>query len=547
MKTRRLGTSTLEVSVVGLGGNNFGGRIDFAASERVVHKAIALGVNLIDTADSYGNRGGSEEELGRILGDKRKHIVLATKFGLPMDDAGTLRGASRRYIMHAVDASLKRLRTDWIDLYQLHRPDDRTPIEETLRALDELVRQGKVRYIGCSNLSAQQVIAAQDTASRLGLAAFVSCQDEYSLLERDIERELIPTAKAIGLGILPYFPLASGLLTGKYRRGAAPPPGSRLAKNQRHAQEFVSERNWRILGELEAFAPGAIAPCSNSPSAGCCAIPWSRASSPAPPRRSRSSRMSGQRTGRRRRRTWRNSTGSRLEGVTWAVQCCSTLRRPRYFPRFARLARIAGSSTVFGSKSGSSHSIMPSWWRCSGSRDRLQKRLVAGRAADIGGGTAALRADEMGIIGGGLRRGRALERHACAPSPRRKRSRSGTYCRAPTRRPASPSPPKAGRLRIVAIEQAPRRLADAELERMAVLPAERDLQHEMKIVETDRDRHFDAADHRRRHLVDLDAQTRDLGHWSLTTPRPRNRAPHAGRNPTCGAKSGNDSIHRLPV
>jgi len=254
MRKRRIGTSALEVSVVGLGGNNFGGRIDFAASERVVHKAIALGVNLIDTADSYGNRGGSEEELGRILGDKRKHIVLATKFGLPMDDTGTLRGASRRYIMHAVEASLKRLRTDWIDLYQLHRPDDRTPIEETLRALDELVQQGKVRYIGCSNLSAQQVIAAQDMASRHGLAAFVSCQDEYSLLERDIERELIPAAKARGLGILPYFPLASGLLTGKYRRGAAPPPGSRLAKNQRHAQDFLSEHNWRIVGELEAFA-----------------------------------------------------------------------------------------------------------------------------------------------------------------------------------------------------------------------------------------------------------------------------------------------------
>ena len=254
MRKRRIGTSALEVSVVGLGGNNFGGRIDFAASERVVHKAIALGVNLIDTADSYGNRGGSEEELGRILGDKRKHIVLATKFGLPMDDTGALQGASRRYIMHAVEASLKRLRTDWIDLYQLHRPDDRTPIEETLRALDELVQQGKARYIGCSNLSAQQVIAAQDMASRHGLAAFVSCQDEYSLLERDIERELIPAAKARGLGILPYFPLASGLLTGKYRRGAAPPPGSRLAKNQRHAQDFLSEHNWRIVGELEAFA-----------------------------------------------------------------------------------------------------------------------------------------------------------------------------------------------------------------------------------------------------------------------------------------------------
>jgi aryl-alcohol dehydrogenase-like predicted oxidoreductase len=254
MQRRRLGNSTLDVSVVGLGGNNFGGRIDFPAAERVVHAAIARGVNLIDTADSYGNRGGSEEALGRILGHKRKEILLATKFGLPMDEAGMLRGASRRYVMQAVEASLKRLRTDWIDLYQLHRPDAQTPIEETLRALDDLVRQGKVRFIGCSNLSAQQVTAAQDVARRRGLTAFVSCQDEYSLLVRDIERELLPAAKARGLGILPYFPLASGLLTGKYRRDTPPPPGTRLAKNPRHAQEFISERNWRIVGELEAFA-----------------------------------------------------------------------------------------------------------------------------------------------------------------------------------------------------------------------------------------------------------------------------------------------------
>ena len=253
MQKRRLGNSTLELSVVGLGGNNFGGRIDFPAAERVVHAAIARGVNLIDTADSYGNRGGSEEALGRILGDKRKEIVLATKFGLPMDEAGTLRGASRRYVLQAAEASLKRLRTDWIDLYQLHRPDAPTPIEETLSALDDLVRQGKVRFIGCSNLSAQQVIAAQDTARRQGLTAFVSCQDEYSLLVRDIERELLAAAKARGLGILPYFPLASGLLTGKYRRDAPPPPGTRLAKNPRHAQEFISERNWRIVSALEGF------------------------------------------------------------------------------------------------------------------------------------------------------------------------------------------------------------------------------------------------------------------------------------------------------
>jgi aryl-alcohol dehydrogenase-like predicted oxidoreductase len=253
MLKRKLGNSTLEVSVVGLGGNNFGGRIDFEASQRVVHAAIDRGINLIDTADSYGNKGGSEEELGRILGEKRKQIVLASKFGLQMDDAGKLKGASRRYIMQAVEASLRRLRTDWLDLYQLHRPDPQTPIEETLRALDELVRQGKVRFIGCSNLSAQQLTEAQDTANRLGLAAFVSCQDEYSLLVRDIEQELLPAARARGMSILPYFPLASGLLTGKYKRGAPMPAGSRLSKIPRHANDFMTERNWRIVGELEAF------------------------------------------------------------------------------------------------------------------------------------------------------------------------------------------------------------------------------------------------------------------------------------------------------
>jgi aryl-alcohol dehydrogenase-like predicted oxidoreductase len=252
MVKRKLGSSTLEVSAVGLGGNNFGGRIDFAATNRVVHKAIDLGINLIDTADSYGDKGGSEEWLGKILGEKRKQIVVATKFGLPMDRE--LGGASRRYIMHAVEASLKRLKTHWIDLYQLHRPDPQTPIEETLRALDDLIRQGKVRFIGCSNLSAQQVAEAQATAQQHGLSAFASCQDEYSMLVRNVEREFVPTAKALGLGLLPYFPLASGLLSGKYKRGAPLPPGSRLSKIARHAQRFASERNWRIVGELEAFA-----------------------------------------------------------------------------------------------------------------------------------------------------------------------------------------------------------------------------------------------------------------------------------------------------
>jgi len=254
MRKRRLGSSTLEVSVVGLGGNNFGARIDLAATRRVVDKAIDLGVTLIDTSDTYGNRGGSEEALGRILGTKRREIVLASKFGMAMDDAGKLKGASRRYIMQAVEASLRRLRTDYLDLYQLHRPDPQTPIEETLRALDDLVQQGKVRHIGCSNLSAAQLTEAQDVSRRHGLAAFVSCQDEYSLLARDIERELIPAAKARGLGILPYYPLASGLLTGKYRPGAPPPADARLARIPRQGARFMSERNLRIVDTLEAFA-----------------------------------------------------------------------------------------------------------------------------------------------------------------------------------------------------------------------------------------------------------------------------------------------------
>ncbi len=254
MQTRTLGKSDLVVSVVGLGGNNFGGRIDFETSRAVVHKALDLGINLIDTADRYGNRGGSEEALGRILGPRRDGIVLATKFGLQMDDAGRLTGASRDYIMRAVEASLTRLRTDRIDLYQLHQPDPRTPIEETLRALDDLVRHGKVRYIGCSNLPAAELVTAQEIARENGLSAFVSCQDEYSLLERDIERTSLPIIAKRGLGLLPYFPLASGLLTGKYRRGQPLPAGSRLARNTSHASDFISERNWRLVEALTAFS-----------------------------------------------------------------------------------------------------------------------------------------------------------------------------------------------------------------------------------------------------------------------------------------------------
>jgi aryl-alcohol dehydrogenase-like predicted oxidoreductase len=251
MHLRRIGTSSLTVSVVGLGGNNFGGRLDGAATRRVVHRALDLGITLIDTADLY-NDGASEECIGAVLGARRKDVVLATKFGLLLGDADRRGGASRQAVMQAAEASLKRLRTDWIDLYQLHRPDPATPIEETLRALDDLVRQGKVQFIGCSNMTAAQVAEAQDVAKREALNAFICAQDHYSLLARTVERELLPAIAATGLGLLPYFPLASGLLTGKYRAGALP-PDARLGYSRRHADRFISARNWRIVAELEAF------------------------------------------------------------------------------------------------------------------------------------------------------------------------------------------------------------------------------------------------------------------------------------------------------
>lgn len=252
MNTRTLGKSGLQVSLVGLGCNNFGGRTNAENSRQVIEKALDLGITLFDTADVYGEMGGSEKILGQVLGARRKDIVLATKFGMAMDDAGKLKGASRRYIFPAIEESLRRLNTDWIDLYQLHKPDPLAPIEETLRALDDLVRQGKVRYIGCSNLPAWQVVGAQWTSRHLGLHAFVCCQDEYSLLVRDPERELLPAVEAYGLGLLPYFPLASGLLTGKYQRNKLP-EGARLTIAKGLAQRYLTAANWEKVDRLKDF------------------------------------------------------------------------------------------------------------------------------------------------------------------------------------------------------------------------------------------------------------------------------------------------------
>jgi len=228
-------------------------RIDLEATRKVVAKALDQGITLLDTADIYGNMGGSETMLGQVLGERRKDIVLATKFAGPMFQGLTRRDASRRYIMRAVEASLGRLKTDWIDLYQLHFPDPLTPMEETLRALDDLIHQGKVRYIGCSNLPAWQMVEAQWIAREGGLHGFISAQDEYSLVARHIEAEKIPAAQAYGMGILPYFPLASGLLTGKYKRGAEAAAGTRFANIQRLAERYSTDTNWSLVEQLQAF------------------------------------------------------------------------------------------------------------------------------------------------------------------------------------------------------------------------------------------------------------------------------------------------------
>ena len=254
MQIRNLGGSGLRVSAVGIGCNNFGQRTDLETSRKVIHKAIDLGVTLFDTADIYAGMGGSETVLGAVLGDRRKDIVLATKYSKPMAADGTKQGASRRYIISAVEASLTRLKTDYIDLYQQHDYDPLTPIEESLRALDDLVRQGKVRYIGNSNFPAWRIAEAEHVARAMNVSRFVSCQDEYSLVVRGIEKDLLPAARQYNLGLLPFFPLASGLLTGKYKRGAAAPEDTRLGKNTAMRDHYITPRNEDIVEKLQVYA-----------------------------------------------------------------------------------------------------------------------------------------------------------------------------------------------------------------------------------------------------------------------------------------------------
>jgi aryl-alcohol dehydrogenase-like predicted oxidoreductase len=254
MELRNLGNSGLQVSVAGLGCNNFGGRIDQAQSAAVVASALDVGINFFDTADVYGNRGVSEEHLGAALRGKRHEVIIATKFGSPMGEGPYMAGASRRYVMGAVEASLRRLGTDYIDLYQLHFPDPKTPLDETLRALDDLVRAGKVRYIGCSNFAGWQVADATWISRTEHLASYISAQNQYSLLDRRIERDVIPACKRFGLSVLPYFPLASGFLSGKYRSGQPLPEGTRLANAGAMASRVLTEENFATLAKLEAFA-----------------------------------------------------------------------------------------------------------------------------------------------------------------------------------------------------------------------------------------------------------------------------------------------------
>ena len=257
MTYRPLGDSGLVVSAVGIGCNAFGRRVDLDGVREILDAAQDVGVTLLDTADTYGGQGASEQMLGEALQGRRDEFVVATKFGMDMEGAnGPDRGArgSRAYVRRAVESSLRRLRTDYLDLYQYHEPDGVTPIEETLSALTDLVREGKVRYLGVSNVAGWQVADADWTARTSGFERFVSVQNRYSLLDRSVEAEVVPACEEFGLGVLPYFPLEYGLLTGKYRRGQAPPAGSRIAAWGR--ESVLTDATFDVLEGLSAFAAG---------------------------------------------------------------------------------------------------------------------------------------------------------------------------------------------------------------------------------------------------------------------------------------------------
>lgn len=257
MQYRKLGNSGLDISTVGIGTNNFGRRMDLNATQEVIHKAIDLGINFFDTSNTYGNQL-SEEYIGKtITKELRKNVVIATKVGMDMGGIPNKIGASRTHILEQVDNSLKRLNTDYIDLYQIHVPDPNTPILETLTTLNDLVRNGKVRYIGCSNYAGWQIAEAMETSKRASIESFVSNQPEYSMLNRSIEKEILPACKNYKLGILPFFPLANGFLTGKYKRNQPPPTGTRLSENSESAKMYFTPENFDIIEKLEKIADDA--------------------------------------------------------------------------------------------------------------------------------------------------------------------------------------------------------------------------------------------------------------------------------------------------
>jgi len=277
MEYRNLGKSGLKVSVLGLGANNFGWWLDEQRSTVVLNHALELGINYIDTADWY-DMGNSEAYMGRALNGRRSEVIIATKYGQPMGDGPNDRGGSRRYVMRAVEASLKRLQTDYIDLYQMHWPDPTTPIEETLRALDDVVKSGKVRYIGCSNFDGWQLSEAMWTSRVNNLNSFITVQPRYNLLERQIEGELVPCCKIHGVGVIPWGPLAGGFLTGKYPRGEksrTPAEGEPQAKAYTELYSgVITEANWDRLEKLKIFAKARGRAVSELAIAWLLAHPW---------------------------------------------------------------------------------------------------------------------------------------------------------------------------------------------------------------------------------------------------------------------------------